>query len=687
MAAPSVAPSDELDAVARAAAAAVDVPIGLVTLVDGEWIRFVGAHGLTPPLSASRRILVTESFCQDVVASGAPVVVGDTGDDPRSRPSGASVRVAAYMGVPLRGPDGGVVGVVCAVDARTRDWSAADVGALQGVAARAARLPALTTPTPSELTGRDPDAPEAGPHSLFLQALLDSLDTAVFACDAAGCTMFGNTALLRMLDLDGELPPDAAAIAVDHLRDGEGRPLTSERHPTARALAGEPVRDVDLRLLRPGRPPRMLVANAERITVAGAVMGVVVALHDVTEQRRAQRFQECALAVSRALVEADRVADAARQVVDAVARSLHWPHAELWLVDPVPEVLRPAASWTDGDLDRPGLMSTQLGRGEGLAGTTWLRGEPVWVPDIATESRFDVEGAARRRLRTALAVPVRSAEAVVGVLALYADTLDEDRVALTAHLVGIAAHLGHYLERRRAEELALQLARTKDDFLALVGHELRTPLTSITTYAQLLTDDPECWTTSGPQLLGVIRRNTESLTAIINDLLDLAGLESGHITIRPVDTDLAELTREGIEAVRAAADGRAVTLVADLPDRLRLHGDPQRLRQMLDNVLSNAVKYSNEGGRVTVRLVEEAGVATLTVADTGIGIPPAERDRLFQRFFRSSTARERGVPGTGLGLVVTRAIVERHGGRIGATHTDPGTTMVIRLPTAAPDDE
>ena len=417
------------------------------------------------------------------------------------------------------------------------------------------------------------------------------------------------------------------------------------------------------------------------------MLGAVVALHDVTDQRRAQRFRECALGVSRALVEADRVAEAARQVVDAVARSLHWPHAELWLADPVTDVLRPAASWTDGEPDQAGLMSEALGPGEGLAGTTWRTGEPVWVPDIATETRFDVEGAARRQLRTALAVPVRSAKTVVGVLALYADTLDEDRVALTAHLVGIAAHLGQYLERRRAEELALQLARTKDDFLALVGHELRTPLTSITTYAQLLTDNPECWDTDGPQLLGVIRRNTQSLTAIINDLLDLAGLESGHITIRPADTDLAELVREGIDAVRVAAGRRSITIVADLPAAVPLHGDPQRLRQMLDNVLSNAVKYSHQGGRVTVTLAEQGGVATLSVADTGIGIPPAERDRLFQRFFRSSTARERNVPGTGLGLVVTRAIVERHGGRISAAHNEPGTTMVIRLPTVAPDVE
>jgi signal transduction histidine kinase/PAS domain-containing protein len=671
----ATASSEDLDAVARAAAEAVDVPIGLVTLIDGDWMRFVGAHGLAGPLAASRRILVTESFCQDVVASGAEVMVGDTGEDPRSRPSaaGANIVVKAYMGVPLHAPGGEVVGAVCVVDVRTREWTPAEVDAVRGVAATAGQLPRLLTQGP-------PEEPGAPPHNLFLQALLDALDTAVFACDAAGNTMFGNPALQRMLGLPTDLPADAAAIAREHLRDAEGNAVPPERHPSARALAGESVRDVELRLIRPGRPPRTLVANAERITVAGAVLGAVVALHDVTDQRRAQRFRECERAVSRALVEAASIDDAARQVVDALARSLGWPHAELWLFDEVAGALRPAASWTDGEFDRPGVMSAQLASGEGLAGTAWCTAEPVWVADVSTETRFSVEGAARRGLRTALAVPVRSAEAVMGVLALYADMLDEDRAALTAHLAGVASYLGHYLERRRSEELALQLARTKDDFLALVGHELRTPLTSITTYTQLLADHPESWESDGAQLIGVIRRNTDSLRAIVDDLLDLAGLESGHISIRPADFDLAELIRDGVEAVRAAADRRQITVKVDLPATLPFHGDQQRLRQMIDNVFSNAVKYSHEGGDVTVRLVVGDGIAELSVADTGIGIPVGERGQLFQRFFRSSAARDSGVPGTGLGLVVTRAIVERHGGRIRAAHNKPGTTMVIRLP-------
>ena len=255
MAAPTVARAvvaagDDLDALARAAAEAVDVPIGLVTFVDGEWMRFVGAYGLVGPLASARRILVSESFCQDVVARSAPVIMRDTADDPRSRPTGAAVRVGAYLGVPLRAADGPTVGVLCAVDSRARDWTPEEISALRGVAIAAGYLPGLldaVTPDDARVDGSlhapaqgaspvaDPE-PGEGPHSLFLQALLDSLDTAVFACDAAGCTMFGNQALLRMFDLDHDLPANAADLAGDRLCDADGRPLARDAtRPSARS--------------------------------------------------------------------------------------------------------------------------------------------------------------------------------------------------------------------------------------------------------------------------------------------------------------------------------------------------------------------------------------------------------------------------------------------------------------------
>ncbi|WP_178379839.1 ATP-binding protein [Cryptosporangium aurantiacum] len=518
----------------------------------------------------------------------------------------------------------------------------------------------------------------------FLRTLLDSLTASVYACDAAGQTAFTNAALGGLLDLPVGVPTAAADLGRDHLVWPDGRPLVPAEHPSARALAGEQVRQAELGLAVPGRPRRTLIVNAERIVVDGVVLGAVVVLDEVTEQRRAQRFRECELAVSRALVDAAGTAEAAQAVLAAIADCWKWPHAELWLVDESADVLRPAATWTAEPGRGDPLVVPALSPGQGLAGTTWSTGAPVWVADLTAGHCFEYETLPWPGLRTALAVPVRSGSDVLGVLALYADTLDEDQELLTSHLCSVAAYVGEYLQRRRAEEVALELARTKDDFLALVGHELRTPLTSITTYTQLLADLPEQLPPEIRPMIEVIGRNSDSLTAIIDDLLDLAGLESGKITLRPADIDLAGLVRDAAVSVRAAADRRRVTLILDVPDRVPLHGDPQRLRQMLDNLLSNGVKYNRDGGTLTIRLATDCAGTVLTVSDTGIGIPEAERDQLFQRFFRSSIARASGAPGTGLGLVVTRTIVECHGGQIAASDNKPGTTMTVRLPSAAP---
>ena len=168
------------------------------------------------------------------------------------------------------------------------------------------------------------------------------------------------------------------------------------------------------------------------------------------------------------------------------------------------------------------------------------------------------------------------------------------------------------------------------------------------------------------------------------DLLDLARLESGHLAVDPAATDLCAIIDQAVQADAAAGHRQAAHRHRQLPDRLDLHADPHRLRQVADNLLSNAINTpppaapspSPPPATIPARSI------TWTVSDTGIGIPPAERPRLFRRFYRASTALDRRIPGTGLGLVITRTIIERHHGTIDlAEHTGPGTTFTIQLPT------
>jgi signal transduction histidine kinase len=184
-----------------------------------------------------------------------------------------------------------------------------------------------------------------------------------------------------------------------------------------------------------------------------------------------------------------------------------------------------------------------------------------------------------------------------------------------------------------------------------------------------------------------VSANASTLRTIVQDLLDLAGLESGHINLSHAPLDLAELVGDAVAQLSPAAEAAGVRLSVELPGELPFGGDRVRLRQALDNLLSNAVKYSPGGGGVRVRLATVDSVIELSVADEGLGIPMGERDKLFSRFFRGATAHERGIPGTGLGLSLTRLIVELHGGTISLTDSDgPGSTFIIRLPLTPPSD-
>jgi signal transduction histidine kinase len=228
-----------------------------------------------------------------------------------------------------------------------------------------------------------------------------------------------------------------------------------------------------------------------------------------------------------------------------------------------------------------------------------------------------------------------------------------------------------------------ELDRLKDDFVSLVSHELRTPLTSIRGYIELLLDDAEPGS-SERRYLEIVDRNSERLLELVSDLLFLAQIEAGKLGIERRQVDLSKVVEECIETSSPVADARGIELVAKVERVPKVEGDRARLAQVLDNLVSNGLKFTRSGGRVEVRLGAEAGVAVLEVEDDGVGIPAGDQERLFERFFRSSNATENAIPGTGLGLTITKAIVERHGGRIEIESAeDAGTTVRVRLPLGA----
>ena len=240
-----------------------------------------------------------------------------------------------------------------------------------------------------------------------------------------------------------------------------------------------------------------------------------------------------------------------------------------------------------------------------------------------------------------------------------------------------------------ARQLAVQneqlreLDHVKDEFVGLVSHELRTPLTSIMGYLEMvLEDDAEPLTATQRQFLTTVGRNVERLATLVNELLFLAQVDAGRLELTFAEADINQLLAEATEAAQPAANAKQIELRLEAGRLAPAICDRGRIAQLVDNLVSNAVKFTPKGGRVDVKASQDGSAIALSVSDTGIGVSADELPRLFGRFFRASSATTNAIPGTGLGLAISQAIAEAHNSTITVQSTlAQGTTFRLRLAT------
>jgi protein-histidine pros-kinase len=253
----------------------------------------------------------------------------------------------------------------------------------------------------------------------------------------------------------------------------------------------------------------------------------------------------------------------------------------------------------------------------------------------------------------------------------------EDGVLYTAAIRDVSEQKQHVRRIREANRL-------KSEFLANMSHELRTPLNAVIGFAEII-HDGRAGAVSDEQreYLGDILNSSRHLLRIINDILDLAKIEAGRITLRPEPVDLGRIVREVGDILRSTTSTRSMVLTTEIDaDLSEIVADPSRLKQILYNYLSNALKFTPEGGRITVRaLAEEDDQFRVEVEDEGIGIADDDVPRLFIEFQQLDSSPAKRYQGTGLGLALTKRIAEAHGGRVGVrTEVGVGSTFFVVLP-------
>ena len=513
-----------------------------------------------------------------------------------------------------------------------------------------------------------------------LAALLESTDEGIYGVDLDGRVTLVNRAALELTGFSGQEWMWSSSHELIHHTRPDGTPYPADKCPVALAMSmGQGVRVTDEVFWRKDGSSFPVEYSASPLMQGGEIQGAVVSFADVSGRRHLQRLREAQHALSRALGEASSLEGARPQMMGAVAAALGFDVGVTW------------EPGSDGMLRRittyaaPGFedLAASLGPDElalegTLAARAVTRRDPVLEVDLKHNPPRP-DGLPDARIQMAAATPVFGSDGrLISVGEMFArQRIPEDGVVDT--LRAVAGQAAQYIERQRAQA---ETQRLKEQFVSTVSHELRTPLTAIDGWIHiLLGEEPGPLNDDQRRFLETVKRNSSRLKRLVGDLLLAGQIDTGRFKLELSDVDVAEVLREMGELVSASAHNNDLTLTIDADEPVMIRGDRERLGQLIGNLLSNAIKYTPAGGSVEAGVEADGGHCRITVSDTGIGIPPADRKHLFERFYRASTATEHGIVGTGLGLAISATIAESHHGTIELVDRDgPGSTFVVELP-------
>jgi PAS domain S-box-containing protein len=439
---------------------------------------------------------------------------------------------------------------------------------------------------------------------------------------------------------------------------------------------------------------------------AGAPVCYVGIKRDITDRKRTQQRMALQYAVTRILSEATDLVESVHEILRAVCENLEWQAGALWRVNRENAYLECVDLWHTADVDISEFVATcremKFEKGVGLPGRIWANAEPAWIPNVAKDSNFPRDTVAMGvGLHAAFGFPIRSGKEVIGAIEFFNREIRQPDEELLRMMASVGGQIGQFQERKRTEAELAQLLlrersaradaeqanRLKDEFLATVSHELRTPLNAMMGWARMLRSgrlDKE----SSQHALEVIERNAWAQKQLIEDILDVSRVITGKLNLNLTPVDLASVVEAALDAVRPALEAKAIRIRKEIDPRVRIvSGDPDRLQQVVWNLLSNATKFTPAEGQVELRLYQNARAIQIQVSDTGPGIEPGFLPFVFERFRQAdgSTTRKHG--GLGLGLAIVRHLVELHGGSIKAENRGDGHGAIFTVSLPLPSGE
>lgn len=521
-----------------------------------------------------------------------------------------------------------------------------------------------------------------------LAAIVESSDDAIISKDLDGRITSWNEAAERLF---GYKPEEVIGQPVTMLI----APDRQEEEPVilARIRRGERIDHYEtVRRRKDGRLLNVSLTVSPIRDRSGRIVGASKIGRDISERVRSERRRSAQYAVANLLAGSFSLTDVGPPIIQTIAASGNWVAGSIWLCEAECETLRCATTWHTGGSRLENFeqvtLTTSLANAVGLPGRVVASHEPTWINDVTRADNFPrIAAAVQAGLRGAFAFPLRAHGEIVGALELFSQEIAEPDKDLFQMVEALGSQIGLFIHRQhigeelqRQKEAAESANAAKDGFLATLSHELRTPLTPVLIWAGGMANEPGL----SPEIdegLRMICRNIELEARLIDDLLDLTRITRGKLQLHLRKADAHDLLQHTMEIVRSDIASRRINLSVQFSaeDHYVL-ADSSRLQQVFWNVLKNASKFTSEQGAVTIR-TSNPGTQSLRIEiiDTGIGIEPEDLEKVFDAFEQIGPRRE----GLGLGLAISKAIVEMHRGSIRAYSEGPGkgAKFVIDLAT------